>query len=157
MSEFFKIVPGTSLLDAIREEIKRQPQGMLAACGVIGVKHPQTITNYTCATKRDTHSMSLEQFERIIEWSGGGCIAQAVAEMAGGMFMPMEAIDYEDIDVSKELVTSVHSLGKLVKDITDAIEDEKVNSCEWRNIRSSKYELYKAVSRMIGLAAHMRE
>jgi hypothetical protein len=157
MSEFFKITPGTSLRDAVREEVKRQPHGMTAACAVIGVSHPQTITNYTCNTKRDTHSMSLDQFEKIIEWSGGGCIAQAVAEMAGGMYLPMQHVDYENIDIMKELVVTVNSLGDLIKEVSEAVKDNKVDSKEWGRIRAAKFELHSGLNRMVGLAAHMRE
>ena len=31
MSEYFPIAPGTSIRDAVREEIKRKPQGLVLA------------------------------------------------------------------------------------------------------------------------------
>lgn len=156
MSEFFKITPGTSLRDAVREEIKRQPQGMIAACAVIGVTHPQTITNYTCNTKRDTHTMSLDQFEKIIEWSGGGCVAQAVAEMAGGVFLPMHIEDIENIDVLEEVIASVESVSGLVSEVKAAIEDRKVDNGEWSRIRAAKFKLSNAANRLVALCSQMR-
>lgn len=157
MSEFFKITPGTSLRDAVREEIKRQPQGMIAACAVIGVSHPQTLANYTCNTKRDTHNMSLDQFESIIEWSGGGCIAQAVAEMAGGVFLPMHIEDIENIDVLEEVVASIESVSNLVNEVKASIDDRKVDDHEWSKIRSAKFKLSTAANRLVALCAQMRE
>jgi hypothetical protein len=157
MSEFYKITPGTSLRDAVREEIKRQPHGMTAACAVIGVTHPQTITNYTCNTKRDTHSMSLDQFEKIIEWSGGGCIAQAVAEMAGGVFLPMAIDDIENIDVLSEVIISIESVSGLVSEVKEAIADRTVDNGEWGRIRAAKFKLSTAANRLVALCAQMRE
>ncbi len=157
MSEFFVIAPGTSLRDAVREDIKRQPHGMKAACAVIGVTHPQTITNYTCNTKRETHSMSLDQFESIIEWSGGGCIAQAVAEMSGGVFLPMQIDDIEDIDVLEEVVASVESVSGLIAEVKKAIADHKVDDGEWSKIRKAKFKLSTAANRLVALCSQMRE
>ncbi|MBL4797193.1 MAG: hypothetical protein JKY50_07255 [Oleispira sp.] len=157
MSEFFKITPGTSLRDAVREEIKRQPHGVKAACAVIGVTHPQTLSNYTCNTKRDTHNMSLDQFESIIEWSGGGCIAQAVAEMAGGVFLPMQIDDFENVDVLAEVVASIESVSNLVNEVKGAIEDRSVDDNEWSKIRSAKFKLSTAANRLVALCSQMRE
>jgi hypothetical protein len=156
MSKFFKLTPGTSLRDAVREDVKRQPHGMTAACAVIGVSHPQTLANYTCNTKRDTHVMNLDQFEKIIEWSGGGCIAQAVAEMAGGVFLPMAIDDIEDVDVLEEVVISIESVSKLVTEVKAAIEDDTVDNGEWDRIRSAKFKLGSAANRLVALCSQMR-
>lgn len=156
MSDFFKIKPGTSLRDAVREDIKRQTGGYAVACAVIGVSHPQTIANYTCNTKRDSHSMSLDQFEKLIEWSGGGCIAQAVAEMAGGVFLPMAIDDIENVDVLEEVVISIESVSKLVTEVKAAIEDDNVDNGEWDRIRAAKFKLGNAANRLVALCAQMR-
>lgn len=156
MSDFFPVAPGTSIRDAVREEIKRQPQGLNLATAVMGVKHTQTVTNYTCNTKRGTHTMSLDQFEKIIEWSGGQCIAQAVAELAGGIFVPLSGLDFENIDVMDEIVKCVQEVGRLSKEVTDAIADGEVDDSEWGRIRQAKFKLYEAVNRLIALCAQMR-
>jgi len=156
MSQFFKIKPGTSLRDAVREDIKRQSGGYVVACAVIGVSHPQTIANYTCNTKRDSHSMSLDQFEKLIEWSGGGCIAQAVAEMAGGVFLPMTIDDIENVDVLEEVVISIESVSRLVTEVKAAIEDESVDNGEWDRIRAAKFKLGNAANRLVALCSQMR-
>lgn len=156
MSQFFKLKPGTSLRDAVREDIKRQSGGYAVACAVIGVSHPQTIANYTCNTKRDSHSMSLDQFEKLIEWSGGGCIAQAVAEMAGGVFLPMAIDDIENVDVLEEVVISIESVSKLVTEVKAAIEDDNVDNGEWDRIRAAKFKLGNAANRLVALCSQMR-
>lgn len=157
MSEFFPIAAGTSIRDSVREEIKRQPQGLIIAASVIGVKHTQTVTNYTCNTKRGTHTMSLDQFEKIIDWSGGQCIAQAVAELAGGVFVPTTGMDFEDIDVMAEVIKCIANVAELSEEVRKAIEDGKVNDGEWSRIRQAKFKLYEAVNRLIVLCAQMRE
>lgn len=157
MSKFFAIAPGTSLRDSVREEIKRKPQGMKVAAAVMGVSHTQTVTNYTCNTKRGTHTMSLDQFENIIDSFGGQCIAQAVAELAGGIFVPTKGVDLENIDVMAEIIKCIANVAELSEEVTKAIEDKKVDDGEWGRIRSAKFKLYEAVNRLIVLCAQMRE
>ena len=127
------------------------------AAAVIGVSHPQTVTNYTCNTKRGTHSMSLDQLEKLIEWSGGQCIAQAVAELAGGVFVPVKGMDLENIDVMAEVIKCIQNVAELSDEVRKAIDDGKVNDGEWGRIRKAKFKLYEAVNRLIMLCHQMRE
>lgn len=157
MSNYFAVAPGTSIRDAVREEIKRKPQGMKIAAAVMGVSHTQTVTNYTCNTKRGTHTMSLDQFESVIDSFGGQCIAQAVAEAAGGIFVPTKGVDLENIDVMAEIVRCISEVGTLSKEVTGSIEDGSVDDREWGRIRQAKFKLYEAVNRLIVLCAQMRE
>lgn len=148
--------PGLSLRFAIREDIKSIPRGMELAPTVMGVSHVQTVRNYTCETKRGTHSMSLDQFESLLEWSGGHNTAQAVAEMAGGVFIPTEDTELEEGDLVKEIAASLQSLSTLVGSIHQSVADGVVVSHEWHTIHTQRVDMIKALQRLVSQVKALR-
>lgn len=141
--------PGLSLRFAIREDIKSIPRGMELAPTVMGVSHVQTVRNYTCETKRGTHSMSLDQFESLLEWSSGHNAAQAVAEMAGGVFIPTDEDELEGTDLVRGIAESLHSLSVLVTAIQNSVADGVVVSHEWHTIHTKRVDMIKALQRLV--------
>ncbi|GEM_PF-2982183 len=148
--------PGTSIRAAIRFDIQQMHKGMALAHEVIGVRHPQTVKNYTCDTKRGSHTMNLDQFEMLIEWTGGRHTAQAVAEAAGGVFVPTEPLELEDSDLMTELAATLQRFSNLVSTIQAATADNKVSSQEWLEISKAKRQLVEAQHRMVSLVSAMR-
>jgi len=141
--------PGLSLRFAIREDIKSIPRGMELAPTVMGVTHPQTVRNYTCETKRGSHAMSLDQFEALLEWTSGHNTAQAVAEMAGGVFIPTEEDELEGTDLVRGIAESLHSLSVLVAAIQNSVADGVVVSHEWHTIHTKRVDMIKALQRLV--------
>ena len=148
--------PGLSLRFAIREDIKSIPRGMELAPTVMGVTHPQTVRNYTCETKRGTHSMSLDQFEALLEWTSGHNTAQAVAEMAGGVFIPTEETDLENSDLVKEIASTLQSLSALVSSINESVADGVVANHEWHTIHNQRVSMIKALQRLVSQVKALR-
>ena len=149
---------GVSLRHAIREDIKSVPRGMELAAVVIGVSHPQTVRNYTCETKRETHAMSLDQFESLLEWTGGRNTAQAVADMAGGIFIKTDDgdITMSEGDLIQNMAGTLSSLSALVNSIQDAVSDGVVANHEWKAIQSKRVGLVKSVQRLVSQVNALR-
>ena len=146
--------PGMSLRQALREDIKRMPGGTIAAAAVMGVNHPQTVLNYTCDTKRDTHDPSLDQFERVFEWTDGQYTAHAVAEIAGGFFVP--GVDpVQGVDLFEQMANSVARVGELGQAINEAIADQRVTVSEMNRIKQVRTELVAEVNALLSIVAGM--
>ena len=148
--------PGLSLRFAIREDIKSIPRGMELAPTVMGVSHVQTVRNYTCETKRGSHAMSLDQFEALLEWTNGHNTAQAVAEMAGGVFIPTEDTELEDSDLVKEIASTLQSLSSLVSSINESVADGVVANHEWHTIHNQRVSMIKALQRLVSQVKALR-
>jgi|SRR5690554_62236 len=148
--------PGLSLRFAIREDIKSIPRGMELAPTVMGVTHVQTVRNYTCETKRGTHSMSLDQFEALLEWTNGHNTAQAVAEMAGGVFIPTDLTELEGTDLVRGIADSLHRLSVLVSAVQDSVADGVVVSHEWHSIHTKRVDMIKALQRLVSQVRALR-
>lgn len=149
-----RVLPGTSLRQAIREDIKRMPQGMKVAPAIIGVSHHQTVLNYTCDTKRDTHDMSLSQFESLLEWTNAQYTAHAVAEIAGGFFVP--GVDpVQGVDLFEQLSKSLSRVSDLAQTIAGAISDRRVTVSEMNDIKRSRTELATEINKLVSIAAGM--
>lgn len=150
------VKPGVSLRAAIRSDIKSMPRGMELAPAVMGVQHPQTVRNYTCDTKHGVTAMNLDQFESVLEWTGGRHAAAAIAEMAGGIFVPVETQEIDQTTVLAEIAATVQRLGELLNTIQQAVADDHVSNNEWRSIQAAKRSLYEQQHRLVSLVASMR-
>ncbi|HBA32899.1 MAG TPA: hypothetical protein DCZ12_02040, partial [Gammaproteobacteria bacterium] len=91
-----RIYPRVNLREAARKDILDMPGKAVAAAPVIGLGGAQQVNNVTCDTKRDTHNMSLKQFEDLLEVFPCVNTAHAVAEIAGGFFVP--GVEGEEVD-----------------------------------------------------------
>ena len=149
---------GVSLRHAVREDIKSVPRGMELAAVIIGVSHPQTVRNYTCETKRETHAMSLDQFESLLEWTGGHNTAQAVADMAGGIFIKTDDGDIAmpEGDLIQDMAGTLASLSALVGSIQEAVSDGVVANHEWQTIQGKRVDLVKSVQRLVSQVSALR-
>lgn len=148
--------PGLSLRYAIREDIKNTPRGMELAPTIMGVSHVQTVRNYTCETKRGTHSMSLDQFEALLEWVAGHNTAQAVAEMAGGVFIPTDDIDLDGTDLIKGISDTLQSLSGLVVLLNASVADGVVVNHEWNAIHSARVDMIKTLQHLVAQVKALR-
>ncbi|WP_297533468.1 phage regulatory CII family protein [Thalassolituus sp.] len=147
-------LPGMSLRAAIREDIKRQRGTTAVAATIMGVGHPQTVLNYTCDTKRDTHDMSLKQFEALLEWTDAQYTAHAVAEIAGGFFVP--GVDpVQGVDLFEQMANSVARVGELGQAINEAIADQRVTVSEMNRIKQVRTELAAEINTLVSIAAGM--
>ena len=146
--------PGMSLRAAIREDIKRKKGTTAVAATIIGVNHPQTVLNYTCDTKRDTHDMSLKQFEALLEWTNAQYTAHAVAEIAGGFFVP--GVDpVQGVDLFEQLGNSLARVSELAQTISEAIADNRVTFSEMTRIKQIRTELAGEINKLVSIAAGM--
>lgn len=148
--------PGVSLRAAIRSDIKSMNRGMELAPAVMGVQHPQTVRNYTCDTKHGVTAMNLDQFEAVVEWTGGRHAAAAIAEMAGGIFVPVDPQEIDQTSLLAEITATVQRLGELMNTIQQAVADERVSNAEWRDVQAAKRKLYEQQHRLVSLVASMR-
>lgn len=156
MNSIMNIKPraGMSLRTAIREDIKRQKGTTAVAATVIGVGHPQTVLNYTCDTKRDTHDMSLKQFEALLEWTDAQYTAHAVAEIAGGFFVP--GVDpVQGVDLFEQLSNSLAQVSELAQTISEAIADRRVTPSEMDRIKRVRTQLATEINTLVSIAAGM--
>lgn len=164
-----RIFPRVSLREAIRKDIQSTPGKAVAAAAVIGLGGGQQINNYTCETKRGYlverdggsryftggASMSLDQFELLVDHTGGFHTAHALAEAAGGVFIPgvAQVGDEELVAVLMRTIDRVTALGL---EIRSAIEDGKVTDNEWRKLRSVRTDLALEATNMMGVAERLR-
>lgn len=163
-----KLPPGTTLRRAIREDIKNIPDGLKLAAFKIGVESVQTIRNYTCDSKRGlfgdglvrkgTHSMNLDQFEELLEWTGGNLAAQAVAEAAGGVFVRLPDFDGVDSNDSilKASLRCAEASGAYAGVIREALKDEQISSSEWAKIRRAKTDMVNEAYMLAALCDQIR-
>lgn len=149
--------PGLSLRHAIREDIRSLPRGMELAPTVMGVAHVQTVRNYTCETKRGSHAMSLDQFEALLEWTGGEYAAQAVAELAGGVFIPTDdETEKSDACLVQDISETLKNLSQLVGTIQEAVADGVVVGHEWQAIHGKRVDLIKSLQRLVSQVKALR-
>lgn len=166
-----RIHPRVSLRAALRKDIARTAGGKVAAAACVGLGGAQQIDNVTAESKRGylvaadgvtryrsaCASMSLDQYELLLEHTGAVVSAHAVAEIAGGYFMPgVEVADVDDVCLLREMSTVVVQLGELTSCISHAISDGVVSEREWRDVTENKRALVGAVARLVSLAAAMR-
>lgn len=142
-----------SIRDAIRTDIGLAPGGRDKAAEIIGVANSNTVSAYTCDTKRKTHTMSLNQFEELLDWSGGQFAAAAIAQRCGGIFVPVDVSSVQDVNLLGQIRDLTVSLGRMVDEVTDAVEDDEVDSREKKRIAAAHRHLIEQVNKLAAMTA----
>ena len=89
-----------------------------------------------------THEPSLEEAGRVTVISGNPLIAEAFAELAGGVFVPTSRLSAETVP---DLYRSVHELtrelGDVLREIDEGMKDGRVTPAERDKIQRNIFEL----------------
>ena len=143
-----------SIRDAIRTDITLAPGGRDKAAEIIGVSSGQTVSAYTCDTKRETHTMSLNQFEDLLAWSGGQFAASAIAQRCGGIFVPVDTDSIEDVNLLGQIRDMTVGLSRMIDEVTEAVgNDGVVDRREKKRIAAAHHHLIEQVNRLVAMTA----
>lgn len=143
-----------SIRDAIRTDITLAPGGRDRAAEVIGVSNGQTVSAYTCDTKRDSHGMSLNQFEDLLEWSGGQFAASAIAQRCGGIFVPVDVDSIENVNLLGQIRDMTAGLSRMIDEVTVAVGDDGVvDRREKKRIAAAHRHLIEQVNKLVAMTA----
>lgn len=146
-----------SIRRAIHQAVRDLPGGAVSVSAYLGIQ-AQDLRNRLSESCKDRHHLNLRHIEDIIDLTGDERIAQAVAAMFNGVFLPQPNFDElpDDGALLDDMLQVMDSVGTYGRELRQSLSDGDIDAGEWHKLNMCMQDIFRAVHLVQARAAEFR-
>lgn len=135
-----------SLRRAVHNAISGLPGGFTTAAAHLGLRQ-QDLRNRVAESQKGTHHVNLRHLEELIDLTGDERIAQSVAALFNGVFLPCPAFSDlpDDGVILDDMLSVMESVGRYGRSLRESLGDGDIDDGEWHQLSMAAQEIFRAV------------
>jgi len=135
-----------SLRRAVRNAVSELPGGFVTAAAHLSLRQ-QDLRNRLAESQKTSHHVNLRHFEEIIDLTGDERIAQSVAALCNGVFLPCPAFSDlpDDGVILDDMLSVMESVGRYGRSLRESLDDGDIDDGEWHQLSMAAQEIFRAV------------